>query len=139
MGSRNNFSRCRYVIYLHRVPGCMPNPQCSFDVRSSGKPGNERTSQSYMENITYNYTLTCGTCESLGSVYSFCINVYDRSYFPGTTNQRPDKRRRRANQAILTCDMDETFSITFTRVIFPCVVRKDTGLILVLQGPVDPI
>ena len=29
----------------------------------------------------YNCTVTYGTCESFGSVYSFCINVYDVSYF----------------------------------------------------------
>ena len=34
-----------------------------------------------MENVAYNFTLTYGTCESFGSVYSICINVYDRSYF----------------------------------------------------------
>ena len=35
-----------------------------------------------MENVSYNYTLTFGTCNIFGSVYSFCISVYDRSYFP---------------------------------------------------------
>ena len=34
-----------------------------------------------MENVTYNCTLTYGTCKSPGSLYSFCINVYNRSYF----------------------------------------------------------
>ena len=34
-----------------------------------------------MDNVAYNCTLSYGTCEIFGSVYSFCINVYDRSYF----------------------------------------------------------
>ena len=35
-----------------------------------------------MENVAYNYTLAFGTCKSFGSVYSFCISVYNRSYVP---------------------------------------------------------
>ena len=34
-----------------------------------------------MENVAYNYTPAFGTCESFGSVYTFCISVYDKSYF----------------------------------------------------------
>ena len=34
-----------------------------------------------MENVAYNFTLTYGTCDSFGSVYSFFINIYERSYF----------------------------------------------------------
>ena len=45
-----------------------------------------------MENVAYNCALTYGTCKSFGSVYSFCINVYKRSYSPGTTDQRSDKK-----------------------------------------------
>ena len=37
---------------------------------------------------------------SFGSLYSFSVNVYSRSYFPGTTNQRLDKQRRRSDHAI---------------------------------------
>ena len=38
-----------------------------------------------MENVAYNYTLAFGTCKSFGSVYTFCISVYNRSYFPVVT------------------------------------------------------
>ena len=82
----NNFSRCRYAVYLHRVQIIMANSHCSFEVISYGTSGNKQTSQSDMENIAYNCTLTYGTCESFGSVYSFCINVNDRSYFSRTNN-----------------------------------------------------
>ena len=92
--------RCRYAIYLHGVPGRMPNSRCSFDVGNSGTSVNEWTSQSDMENITYNYTLTYGICKSFGSEYSFLIHVNVRSYFPGTTNQRLDKQRRQADHVI---------------------------------------
>ena len=37
-------SRCRYSTYLHGVTGLMSNPQCSFDISSSGISGNEVTS-----------------------------------------------------------------------------------------------
>ena len=42
VGFRNNFSRCRYSIYLHRVQGKITNPGCSFDVSRSVTSGNER-------------------------------------------------------------------------------------------------
>ena len=87
-------------IYLHGVQVLMPNPRCSFDVSRSGTPGNERKVQINMENVTYNCTLTYGTCKSFGIVYSFFINVYDISYFYGTTNQIPDKKRRRSDRSI---------------------------------------
>ena len=100
VGFRRNFNRCRYVIYLHGVPGLMSNPLCSFHVSSPVSSGNEQTSRSDMENVTYNCRLTYGTCESFGSLTSFHINVYGISYFTGTDNQRPDKQRRRANHTI---------------------------------------
>ena len=93
VGFRNNLIMFRYAIYLHIFQGLIPNPWCSFDVSRSRKLVNEQTGQSDMENVTYNFTLTYGTCKSFGSLYSFRINVYDRSYFSSTTNQRPDKRR----------------------------------------------
>ena len=34
-----------------------------------------------MENVMYNCTLTYGICESFGSLYSFQMNLYIRSYF----------------------------------------------------------
>ena len=45
VGYRNNFSRCRYTIYLHEVQGGTPNMWCSFEFISSGSSGNERTGQ----------------------------------------------------------------------------------------------
>ena len=69
----------------------MKNPQCLTHVSSSGESGNYWTSQRDMENVAYNFTLTYGTCESFGSLYSFHVNVYFRSYNTGTTNQILDK------------------------------------------------
>ena len=68
------------AIYLHRVQRRMSKKCCSFDSSSSRESGNEWTGQSDTENVAYNCTLTYGTCESLGSVYYFFMNVYDISY-----------------------------------------------------------
>ena len=38
-----------------------------------------------MDNVTFNYILTYFTYKSFGSIYSFNINVYGRSYFPVLT------------------------------------------------------
>ena len=78
----------------------MSNPQCSYDMNSSGSSGNERPSKNDMENVMYNLTLTYGTCTRFGSLYSFCIHVDGISYITGTANQIPDNRRRRSNHAI---------------------------------------
>ena len=64
VGFRRNFSRYRYAIYLHRVQVIMPNLQCLFDSSGSGTSGNERTGRSDMENVTYNFILTYGTCDN---------------------------------------------------------------------------
>ena len=47
------------------------------------------------------------------SVYSFCINVYNRSYIYSSTNQRYDYQRQPNNHSIYTCDSYKTFSIIF--------------------------
>ena len=101
VGFGKNFSRCRYAIYLQGVQGLIPNLWCSFDVRISVTSLNEWKSWSDMENVTYNCTPTYGTRKSFVSVYSFCINVYDKSYFPGTTTQRTDIKRQRSDHTIL--------------------------------------
>ena len=44
-----------------------------------------------MKNVAYDCTLAYGTWESFGRLYSFCVNVYLRSYITGNTNQRIDK------------------------------------------------
>ena len=44
VGFGNNFSRCRYAIYLHGVTVQMSNPWCSFYVSRSGTSRNKRTS-----------------------------------------------------------------------------------------------
>ena len=46
-------------------------------------------------------------------VYSFCINVYNRSYISSSTNQIYDNQRQPNNHAIHSCDKYKTFSITF--------------------------
>ena len=65
-----------------------------------------------MENVVYNCTLSYGTCQSLGRVYSFFINVYDISYLSGSNNQISYKRGWRSDNTRY-----ETFSIIFTHVI----------------------
>ena len=97
VGSRKSFSRYRSAIHLDRVQKRMLNKQILLDVSSSVTSGNEQTNWSDMENITYNCTLNYGTCKNFVIVYSFCINVNNRSYFSGATNQRSDKRRYRSN------------------------------------------
>ena len=118
VGFGKDFSRCIYIIYLHVFPGRMSNLRCSYDVSISGASVNERTSSSDMENITYNCTLTYGTCESFGSSYSFHVNVYIISYFTGATSQILDKWIRKSYHLILTCYRFKTFNITFTCFIF---------------------
>ena len=48
----------------------------------------------------YNFTLTYSICKIFGGLFSFHINMYGRSYFPGTTNQIPDKGIWRSDHAI---------------------------------------
>ena len=60
----------------------MPNSRSIFDVSGSVTSGNEHTSRSNTENVAHNCALSYGTCNSFIIVYSFFINVYDRSYFP---------------------------------------------------------
>ena len=86
-----NFSRCRYAVYLHGVPGQMVDPLCLAYVISSVVSVNEQKSQSDLENIVYDCTLTYGTCTSFGISYSFRIKIYGISYIPGTTNQSLNK------------------------------------------------
>ena len=82
MGFRNNYRRYRYNVYLNIVQVLMPNLRCSFDVSSLRTPVNEKIGWNDIKNITYNFTLICGTYDSFGSIYPFCINVYAISYFP---------------------------------------------------------
>ena len=100
VGIRNNFIRFRVAIYLDGFQRRISKLRSSLDVSRSGTSINERTGWIYMENIAYNFTLTYGTCEGFGSVYSICINVYHRSYFSVSTNQRYDKWGRRSDHAI---------------------------------------
>ena len=43
VGFRENFSRCRYTVYLNGVQTIIPNLWSSFDVSITQKSGNERT------------------------------------------------------------------------------------------------
>ena len=78
----------------------MPNLRSSIDVSRSVTSRNEQTGQSFVDNFAYNFTLTYGTRKIFGSVYSFCISVYDRSNFYGTNNQRSDKLIWKADHSI---------------------------------------
>ena len=62
VGLRNNFSRYRIVIYLDGVQRRMTNSQSSFEVSGSRTSGNERTRQSYTEDVAYNCIVSYGTC-----------------------------------------------------------------------------
>ena len=83
----------------------------------SGTSVNERTGQSDMKNVVYNWTLTYGTCKIYRIVYSFCINLYGRKYISGTTNQRSDKKDNNLTTPIKLGAGTKTFSIIFTHVI----------------------
>ena len=50
-------------------------------IKWSGASENKQTGQSDTDNVPYNCTLTYGTCASLGILYSFFVNLYNRSYF----------------------------------------------------------
>ena len=104
----------------------MPKLRSSFDVSGSRTSWNKRTSWSDMENVAYNCTLTYGTCASFGSLYSFRVNLYGISYFPGTTSQILDQLRK------LTTPFKHATgtkpSILHLRVLFfRCVVQKATA------------
>ena len=87
-------------IYLDGSQRRLLNSRSSFWVSSSGTSVNERTGRSYMDNVAYNFTLSYGTCYIFWSVYLFFINLYDRSYFSGSTNQKYYKQRRKSDHAI---------------------------------------
>ena len=79
-----------------------------------------------MDNIKYNCTLTYVTCESFRSVYSFCINVYDRSFFPLLPIK--DLINEKVEHATpFKLETGKNPSVSHLRVLFcPCVVRKAT-------------
>ena len=100
VGLKMNFRRFREAVYIDGVQRRMTNSRSSFEVSGPGTTGNERTSQSDMENVLYNCKLYYGTCQSFGSIYSFFIHIYKISYLSGSTNQRSDKLRKRSYHAI---------------------------------------
>ena len=53
VGFRNNFSRCRYAVYLVGVQRRMPNLRSSFNVSGNWTSRDERTSWSDLENVEY--------------------------------------------------------------------------------------
>ena len=55
VGFRKNFRKYRNTVYLDRVQRIIPKLWSSFEVSGSGTPVNERTSQSDMENVAYNF------------------------------------------------------------------------------------
>ena len=77
----NNFNRCRIAIYLEGFQTRVPNLRSSFEISSYITSEYERTGWSCMETVAYNCTLSYGTWEVFGSVYSFFIHEYDISYF----------------------------------------------------------
>ena len=91
--------------------------RCLYYFSISVSSRNEWTSQGDMKNVSYDPTPTYGTCASFGKLYPFCINVYDISYFPGTTIQRLNKIRHRSDHIIQTYNSYKTCNIIFTRVI----------------------
>ena len=122
-----NFSKSRCTIYLHGVPRLMSNPQCSFDVSSSGTSGNELTSRSDMENIMYNCTLTYGKCESFGSLFSICIHVYGRSYFPVLPIKYLINKDSKTTTTFKIVT-DTKSSVSYLRFLFClCVVQRSTA------------
>ena len=68
VGFRNNFSRYRDAIYQDKFQRRIPNSRISFGVSGSGTSGNEWEGQGYMENVSYNCTITM--------VHSRVLEVY---------------------------------------------------------------
>ena len=58
---RKNFRRYRYASYLNIVQRVMPNSHSSFYTSGSGTPGYEQISQSDMDKLAYNCTLSNNT------------------------------------------------------------------------------
>ena len=127
LGFRKNFSRQSHTIYLHKYQIIMPITRCSFDVSNYGTSGNEQTGKSDMENIANICILTYGTCKILGSVYSFCVNLYDKSYFPVLPIQ--DVINKDSGPTIrFKLATGTKHSISYLLVLFfQCVVRKATA------------
>ena len=73
------------------------------------------------------HTILCYMLEFRKRICSFCINVYDRSYISGSTNQIYDKRVWRSNNATQTWNMYKNFSITFKRGILSMCCTKSDG------------
>ena len=76
--------------------------------------------------MTYNCTLTYDTCKSFGSVYSFRIHVYGRSYFPVLTIKDLINKDGDPTTAFKLATGTKP-SVSYFRVLFcPCVVQKAT-------------
>ena len=80
-----------------------------------------------MDNIRYNCSITYGICESLGRVYSFFINVNDRSYFPVLPIKYLINEYSKPTTPFKFVTGTKP-SVSHLRVLFsPCVVRKATA------------
>ena len=127
MGIGRNVIRCREANCLGGVQRRLPYFQSSFDVSSYGTSRYERTVWSYMENVAYNYTPAFGTCKSFGSVYSFCISVYDRSYFSVLKFKDLINEDSKLTTSFKLATGTKP-SVSHLRVLFcPCVVPKATA------------
>ena len=77
-----------------------------------------------MENVAYNFTLIYDTYESLGRVYSFCITVYDISYFQVLSMKDLINKDYEPTTPFKLATCLKKISITFMCVLFPCVARE---------------
>ena len=107
----------------------MLNPQCSFDVSSSRESGNEQISQIDTENVTYNFTLTYGTCESLEAYINFVLMyTTDHIFLVLQIKYLINKCSEPATPFKLATGKKP--SVSYLRVLFfPRVVQKSTARI----------
>ena len=80
-----------------------------------------------MENVTYNCTLTYGTCEIFGSLYSFQNNAYGRSYFPVLPIKDLINKYGYPTTSYKLAIGVKPSIYHFRVLFFPCVVWKDTA------------
>ena len=122
----NNFNRCRIAIYLEGFQTRVPNLRSSFDISSSRTSEDERTGWSCMETVAYNCTLFYGTWDIFGSVYSFFIHEYDRSYFPVLSFKDIINEDREPTTPFKLVTGKKT-SVSHLRMLFPpCISQKYT-------------
>ena len=80
-----------------------------------------------MEKVAYNYTHSYGTCYSFGRVYSFCINVYNTSFYPVLPIKDLINDDGEPTKPLKLATVTKP-PVSHLRVLFcPCIVQKATA------------